>query len=103
MIRLVVRDFTPEVQDLLKFSADTAEADFLFGEEIPKYINELFNHAMSLNTARHKYRDFTHRFPRVMTIRKELTWQNADKSGKIRKQDANKNRRNFCNHFFKLA
>ncbi len=81
MIRLVVRDFAPEIQDLLKFSADTAEADFLFGEEIPKYINELFNHAMSLNIARHKYRDFTQPIPEgydhqkvVDALMKEEKW-----------------------------
>lgn len=63
MIRLVARDFKPEVQDLIKFSADTAEADFLFEEEIPKYINEIFVHGLNLNTARAEYRDSTQPIP----------------------------------------
>ena len=63
MIRLVAKDFKPEIPDLIKFSADTAEADFLFGEEIPKYIKEVFDHGLSLNTANLEYRDFTQLTP----------------------------------------
>ena len=64
-----------------KFSADTAEADFLFGEEIFKYINETFNHAMSLHTANAEYRDFTQPVPQnydhqkvVDAMMKEEEW-----------------------------
>jgi hypothetical protein len=42
ILRFIVRDFKPEIHDLLKFSADTAEADFLFGEDIPNYLNEIY-------------------------------------------------------------
>lgn len=63
MIRLIAKDFKPDIQDLLKFSADTAEADFLFEEEIPTYINEIFKHGVSLNTANFEYRDFTQPIP----------------------------------------
>lgn len=63
MIRLVTKDFKPEVPDLIKFSADTAEADFLFGEEIPKYLNEIYVRGFSLNTANFEYRDFTQPIP----------------------------------------
>jgi len=31
MLRFVFSDFSPKINDLLKFSAETAEADFLFG------------------------------------------------------------------------
>jgi hypothetical protein len=58
LLRLIVRDFKPEIHDLLKFSTDTAEADFLFGEEISKYLNEIYTHGVDLNTARAEYRDF---------------------------------------------
>lgn len=81
MIRLVVRNFKPEFQDLIKFSADAAEADFLFGEEIPKYINEIYVHGLDLNTARAEYRDFTQPIPAgydhqkvVDALTKEKKW-----------------------------
>ena len=63
MLRLIVRNFKPEIHDLLKFSADTAEADFLFGEEVPKYLNEIYSHGVDLNTARAEYRDFRQPVP----------------------------------------
>ena len=63
MIQLVTRDFNPQIPDLIKFYADTVEADFLFGEEIPKYINEIFNHGLNLHTARADFRDFTQPAP----------------------------------------
>ncbi len=52
MLRLTVRDSKPELVDLLKFSVDTAEADFLFGEEIPKYINEIYDHGLKLHNSK---------------------------------------------------
>ncbi|MGA3035540.1 MAG: hypothetical protein ABSD70_19830, partial [Terracidiphilus sp.] len=45
MIRLIVKDSKAEIQDILKFGADTAEADFLFPDEISEYINEIYTHA----------------------------------------------------------
>ena len=63
MLRLIVRDFKPEIHDLLKFSADIAEADFLFGEEIEKYLNEIYRHGVDLHAARAEYRDFRQPVP----------------------------------------
>ncbi len=40
MLRFVCSKCNPEITDLPKFSAETAKADFLFGPEIPKYIDE---------------------------------------------------------------
>jgi hypothetical protein len=48
----------PEVAALVNFRAATAEADFLFGSEIPKYLDELFN-GMLLRKAHNEYRDIT--------------------------------------------
>jgi hypothetical protein len=62
-LRLVTRNFRPQIEDLIKFSAATAEADFLFGPEIPTYINEIFSHALTLHGARADYRDFTQALP----------------------------------------
>ncbi len=56
MRRLIMKDPRPEIQDILKFGADTAEADFLFPEEIPKYINEIYSHAAKLHAARGQMR-----------------------------------------------
>jgi hypothetical protein len=63
MLRLIVRDFKPEIHDLLKFSAETAEADFLFGDEISKYLNEIYVHGVNLHAAKFEYRDFTQQPP----------------------------------------
>jgi hypothetical protein len=60
MLRLVCANFNPEIHDLLKFAADTAEADFIFGREIPEYLDEVYKHGVNLNTAKFEYRDFTH-------------------------------------------
>jgi hypothetical protein len=49
----------PEVAALVNFRAATAEADFLFGSEIPKYLDELFNRGMLLRKAHGEYRDIT--------------------------------------------
>jgi len=58
VLRLINRDFKPELPDLFKFSYDTAEATFLFGPEIQAYIDEIFSRAVALNTANFEYRDF---------------------------------------------
>lgn len=81
MTRLVATDFKPEVHDLIKFSADTAEADFLFGEEISKYLHEIYVRGFSLNTANFEYRDFRQPAPEgydhqkvVDTLTEERKW-----------------------------
>ena len=51
MLRLIMRDLKPEIQDILKFGVDTAEADFLFPDEISEYINEIYTHAAKLHAA----------------------------------------------------
>jgi signal transduction histidine kinase len=60
-LRLVLRDFKPEINDLQAFSIDTAEADFLFGPEISQYLSELYHGAWRLRNATDEYRDFTQR------------------------------------------
>jgi hypothetical protein len=41
----------------MKFSGETVEADFLFGPEIPLYLDEIFKRAMLLHKATVEYRD----------------------------------------------
>lgn len=60
MLRLIIKDYKLEFHDLPKFSADTAEADFLFGGEISEYISEFYTHAVNLCAARAELRDSTH-------------------------------------------
>lgn len=56
MLRLIMREHRPEIQDILNFGADTAEADFLFPNEISKYINEIYTHVAKLHAARAQIR-----------------------------------------------
>jgi hypothetical protein len=60
-LRLVLRDFKPEINDLQAFSIDTAESDFLFESEISQYISEIYHGAWRLWSATSEYRDFTQR------------------------------------------
>ncbi len=55
----IVRDATVSFEDIGKFQVATAEADFLFGKEIPKLLDELRNHANKLRTWTEAYRDNT--------------------------------------------
>ncbi|QJR16715.1 hypothetical protein [Usitatibacter palustris] len=53
----IMRDADVRLEDLMLFRANTAEADFLFGPEIPKYIEEVFTRGLALRTAMVQYRD----------------------------------------------
>jgi len=56
MLSLIMRDADAKIEDLMTFRANTAEADFLFGPEIPKYIDEIFSRGLKLRTANVQYR-----------------------------------------------
>lgn len=58
-LSLVMRDFNPTVPEVLTFRREAAEADFLFGPEIPAYIKEVGKKALDLHVARSQYRDMT--------------------------------------------
>jgi hypothetical protein len=62
-IATATRDFKPEPQAVIKFHAETAEADFLFGSEIHAYIRELAQRAMKSRAAHLEYRDYTQQPP----------------------------------------
>jgi hypothetical protein len=53
----VQRDFKPEIAELQNFITATAEADFLFGPEIPAYIDEIVKRGWALRSAHNQYRD----------------------------------------------
>jgi hypothetical protein len=56
MLQRINRDFDPDLNELLAFTAETAEAAFLFHDEIPTYINEIFKRGNKLQTANFIYR-----------------------------------------------
>ena len=45
-VSLVLIDFKPQPREIARFRAEVAEADFLFGPEIPAYIQELSTQAL---------------------------------------------------------
>jgi hypothetical protein len=49
-VRDVITDLKPETQLILKFSADTDEALFLFDDTVAGYLDELFRKALRLHT-----------------------------------------------------
>lgn len=55
----VMRDFKVEISEVQSFRRNTAEADFLFGPEIPGYLDDLMKQALSLRVAHLEYRDMT--------------------------------------------
>lgn len=80
-IGIACRDFKPEPQDAIKFNAETAEADFLFGPEIHAYIRELVKRAMKSRAVHLEYRDYTQPQPAgydhakvVAEMQKESEW-----------------------------
>ena len=55
MLSLIMRDADAKLEDLMTFRANTAEADFLFGPEIPEYIVEIFSRGLKLRRANIRY------------------------------------------------
>jgi hypothetical protein len=64
MLQRVSRNFDPQFEDLINFSAATAEAPFLFHEEIRAYIHEIFIQGNILVTANFVYNEGTAATPR---------------------------------------
>ena len=64
MLQRINRDFNPGWDELLVFSAATVEAPFLFRDEIPAYIDEIFKRGNDLRIANVIYREGTEALPR---------------------------------------
>lgn len=80
-ISVGIRDANYGNDELLTFRSKVSEADFLFGEEVPKYIDELHNRAVNLSRWNKEYRDYSQPKPEdyahnrvVEEMHKELTW-----------------------------
>lgn len=81
ILSLILRDADVSTDDLLKFRTSVAEADFLFGPEIPKYIDEIYQRGLKLRYWNEQYRDYTQDKPEgydhkkvVDEMHKELVW-----------------------------
>ena len=81
ILSIILRDAKASTEDLLKFRTSVSEADFLFGPEIPEYIDEIYKRGLNLWRWNQEYRDYTQEKPEgydhkevVEEKHKELTW-----------------------------
>ncbi len=81
ILSIVLRDADASYDDLLKFRTSVSEADFLFGDEIPTYIEEIYKRGLNLHRWNKEYKDYTQEKPEgydhekvVENSHKELTW-----------------------------
>jgi hypothetical protein len=81
ILSIVARDAYASTDDLLKFRTSVSEADFLFGPEVMKYIDEIYKHGLALWRWKQEYRDYTQEKPPgydhkkvVDEMHKELEW-----------------------------
>jgi hypothetical protein len=81
ILSIIARDAKASIDDLLKFRTSVSEADFLFGPEIPAYIDEIYRRGLNLGRWTEEYRDYTQEKPEgydhqkvVSEKHKELTW-----------------------------
>jgi hypothetical protein len=80
-ISVGIREANYENDELMSFKPKVSEADFLFGEEVSKYINELQERAVNLSYWNKEYRDYSQPKPEnydhkkvVEEKHKELLW-----------------------------
>ena len=59
ILSIIQRDAKASIEDLLKFRTSVSEADFLFGPEIPAYIDEIYKRGLNLWRWNQEYRDST--------------------------------------------
>jgi len=81
ILSIIFRDAKANTDDLLKFRTSVSEADFLFGPEIPAYIDEIYKRGLNLWRWNEEYRDYRQEKPQgydhkkvVEEMHKELTW-----------------------------
>lgn len=81
ILSIIIRDGKASYDDLLKFRTAVSEADFLFGTEIPEYIEEIYKRGVKLQYWSAEYRDYTQEIPKGYDHKKvvdgmhaELTW-----------------------------
>lgn len=81
ILSIIVRDAEVSTEDLLRFRTSVSEADFLFGQEIIDYIDDIYKRGLNLRRWNQEYRDYTQTKPEgydhkkvVDEMNKELTW-----------------------------
>jgi len=52
ILSIIMRDAKVSDEALLKFRIATSEADFLFGADIPAYIDEIYRHGVAMAVVR---------------------------------------------------
>ncbi len=78
ILSLVMRDAQASYEDLLKFRTSVSEADFLFGPEIPKYIDEIYQRGLKLQYWTGEYRDYTQPKPEGYDHQKVVDGKHAE-------------------------
>lgn len=63
VLSIIVRDADISTDDLMDFRTAVAEADFLFGPEIPEYIDVIYKRGVKLRYWNQQYRDYTQEKP----------------------------------------
>lgn len=63
ILSIITRDADVSYDDLLAFRRSVSEADFLFGEEITEYIDEIYQRGVKLHHWNSQYRDYTQEKP----------------------------------------
>ena len=58
ILSIIMRDAHATYDDLLAFRSATSQADFLFGPEIPRYLDEIYERAVKLEYWTKEYRDY---------------------------------------------
>jgi hypothetical protein len=81
ILSIIFRDTKASYDDLLKFRRAASQADFLFGSEIPSYLNDIYQHGVKLQYWSGEYRDYTQEKPAdydhqkvVESMHVELKW-----------------------------
>ena len=63
ILSIAMREADVNAEDLLRFRASVSEADFLFGPEIPSYLDEIYQRGLVLRRRNQEYRDYTQEQP----------------------------------------
>lgn len=59
ILSIIMREAHATYDELLAFRSATSDADFLFGPEIPKYLDEIYQRGVRLESWHKQYRDAT--------------------------------------------
>ena len=81
ILSLILRDADASYDDLLIFRTSVSEADFLFEDDIPSYIDEIYKRGVNLHKWNKEYKDSTQETPKGYDhkkvcdeMHKEVVW-----------------------------